>query len=186
MSWYEQFYGKRIIKCRQIPAPQTDEVAVTSRVRRLPALYEQKTKLVSKRGKVTRTGVDHAWDKAVTQAATNSSDGTLLSPRLPCGTKRPPLDKRVRSKWTKKIIKQLQAKVISNHDEFKKGEADNNLGRPPKPLHPGRRHPKSAKSKELERQLFEKAKSKLSASSPKQPKVIEANQVEAEKVDEPM
>ena len=147
MSWYEQFYGKRIIKCRQNHAPQADEVAVTSRVRRLPALYEQKPKLVSKRGKVTRTGVDHVWDKAVTQAATNSSDGILLSPRLPCGTKRPPLDKRLRSKLTQQIIKQLQAKVISNHDEFKKGEADNNLGRPPKPLHPGRRHPKSAKSK---------------------------------------
>ena len=69
------------------------------------------------------TGVDHAWDKAIHHAATNSSDGTLLSWRfwrqVPCGTKRPPLDKRVRSKWTKKFLKKLEAKAIENHDEFK-------------------------------------------------------------------
>ena len=84
----------------------------------------------------------------------------------------------MRSKWTKKILKKLQAQAISNHDEFKNGEAVNNLGRPPKPLHPGRRQGKSAKSKEVERQLFEKAKSKLSASAPKQPKVIEAKKLD--------
>ena len=132
--------------------------------------------------KVTRTGVDHAWGNAISRTAKNSF-GTLLSPRLPCGSKRPPLEKRVRSKGTKKIIKRLQAKVVENHAEFMKGETVNNLGRPPRPLHPGRRQPKSAKSKELECQLFEKAKSKLSASSLKQPKVIKANQIEANQIE---
>ena len=114
MSWYmhEQFYGKRNIKCRQVPVPRPDEVAVKSRVRRLPALDEQKPKLVSKRRKVTRSGVDHAWNEAISQAATKSSDGTLLSPRLPRGTKRPPLEKKVISNLTKKIIKKLAAKII--------------------------------------------------------------------------
>ena len=124
--------------------------------------------------KKNRTGVDAAWGKAIQGAVKASQLGAELSP----GTKRPPLDKRVRSKWTKKILKKLQAQAISNHDEFKNGEAVNNLGRPPKPLHPGRRQGKSAKSKEVERQLFEKAKSKLSASAPKQPKVIEAKKLD--------
>ena len=167
MDWYARFYGTRSLKCRETIAPHADEVAVSHCPRRrLPGLNERKQKLVSKKGKITRTGVDHDWNKAVTQACRNSSDGTLLSPRLPCGTQRPPLDKRKTPTWTKNIITKLHGLVISNRAEFKKGEADNNLGRPPRPLHPGHRHLNSAKSKELEREKFEKAKKMLAASTP--------------------
>ena len=171
--------GKNKYKCRRVPAQQPDEIAVKTRVRRLASITEQQPKLLSKRGKLTRTGVDHAWYTAISKAAAKSSEGKLLSPRLPCGTKRPPLEKRVRSKWCKKILKTLEAKVNSNRDEFKQGESANNLGRPPRPLNPGRRQSRPAKAKELERQLYEKAMKrektaaqKCSTSAPKQQKVI--------------
>ena len=74
----------------------------------------------------------------------------------------------------------MEAKVISNNMKFDDGEK-NGMGRPPRPLMPGRRKPRSSKAKELEHQLFDKAiarekgqlQKRLVTSTPRRPQVNE-------------